>query len=359
MRKNTKNGSKKSKSASKSHLKISLIIFAVLVTLGIIGIVAYNLLWKPNINTEGGKYKSFYVLQGDTWDDVKVKLDSMGLIKHDLEFTNAVSVFAKDEMPQCGFYSLEPNISNRSFINRLSYGLSNKMPVEIKMTRYTRWVARNISRQVAADSASLYRAFMADSTLHKFGVTRESSLAMFVRFKREVNWCIDADEMVNIVYDEYNKFWNDDRRAKCYEIGLTPIQATILASIVEEETNDYDDRRMVAGVYMNRMRRGMPLQSCPTVRYAWENFSIKRVLKAHLEIDSPYNTYKYQGLPPGPIRIPSERAIDAVLNYVHHNYYYMCAKSDFSGVHDYATTFQEHSNNARRYQRQLNKRGIK
>ncbi len=347
---------KKNKPNKEKHF---IIIFLSVVFVAAVVVVAYSMLWKPNINVEGGKYINFYVVNGDTWNDVRQKLTEKTLIKNEIEFNHALKLFAKNKEPQCGFYSLEPNISNRSFINRLAYGLSNKVPVEIKMTRYTRWVARNLSRQVAADSASLYQAFIADTTLHKFGVTRESSLAMFVRFKRDVNWCADASEIVNIVYDEYNEFWNDERRAKCNEIGLTPTQVTILASIVEEETNDYDDRRMVAGVYINRLRKRMPLQSCPTVRYAWGDFSIKRVLKAHLEIDSPYNTYKYSGMPPGPIRIPSENAIDAVLNYEHHNYYYMCAKSDFSGVHDYATTFKEHSNNARRYQRQLNKRGIK
>lgn len=352
---NTKSGKKQDKPA----LKYMLIIFAAVAVVAIGVVLAYDILWRANINCEGGKYRNFYVLKDATWESVKDSLMSKSLIRNEMEFDHAIMLFAKGKEPQCGFYSLEPGISNRSFINRVAYGLSNKVPMEVKMTRYTRWVARNLARQLDVDSASLYKAFTADTTLRKFGLTEASSLAMFVRFKRDVCWCSTADDVARTVADEYNKFWNAERLAKCNEIGLTPIQVTILASIVEEETNDYDDRRMVAGVYMNRIRKGMPLQSCPTVRYAWGDFSIKRVLKAHLEIDSPYNTYKYQGMPPGPIRIPSERAIDAVLNYERHNYYYMCAKSDFSGTHDYSTTFRQHSQYARKYQKNLNKKGIK
>jgi UPF0755 protein len=130
----------------------------------------------------------------------------------------------------------------------------------------------------------------------------------------------------------------------------------ILASIVEEETNNAEDRRMVAGVYLNRLKKRMPLQACPTARYAAGDFSLNRILKKHTKIDSPYNTYKYAGLPPGPIRIPSAKAIDAVLDFVPHKYLYFCAKSDFSGTHNYASTFTEHSRNARAYQKALNQR---
>lgn len=359
MKKNTRNKQIKSSEGGKARVKWFIIIFLCLVLACVGVLLAYNILWKSNINTASGKYKKLYVPYGSTWVDVKDSLNAQGLIKNEREFDNALALFGKNKEPQCGFYSLEPNISNRAFINRVSYGLSNKLPLEVKMTRYTRWVARNISRQLDVDSATLYNAFTSDTVMHRFGVNKESSLAMFVRFKRDVSWCSDASDVMRVVEEEYHKFWDGERTAKCNEIGLTPVKVTILASIVEEETNDYDDRRMVAGVYMNRIRKGMPLQSCPTVRYAWGDFSINRVLKAHLEIDSPYNTYKYSGFPPGPIRIPSANSIDAVLNYEHHNYYYMCAKSDFSGTHDYATTFLQHSQNARKYQRELNKKGIR
>ncbi len=358
MKKFTRNNKVKQNGGSAVNKKWFIIIFLTLVLACVAIVFAYNILWKSNINTASGKYKKLYIPSGSTWQDVKDSLNAQGLIKSELEFGNALAVFARGKQPQCGFYSLEPNISNRAFINRLAYGLSNKLPLEVKMTRYTRWVARNISRQLDVDSATLYNVFTSDTVMHRFGVTKESSLAMFVRFKRDVSWCTDASDVMRIVEQEYHKFWDGERMAKCNEIGLTPVKVTILASIVEEETNDYDDRRMVAGVYINRINKGMQLQSCPTVRYAWGDFSINRVLKAHLEIDSPYNTYKYSGFPPGPIRIPSANSIDAVLNYEHHNYYYMCAKSDFSGTHDYATTFLQHSQNARKYQRELNKRGI-
>lgn len=358
MKKNTRNKQINAGGDSNSQRKWFIIIFLCLVLACIGALLAYNILWKSNINTHSRKYKKLYIPSGSTWNDVKDSLNAQNLIDSEAEFDRALLFFVGGQEPQCGFYSIEPNVSNRSFINRVAYGLSNKLPLEIKMTRYPSWVARNISRQLDLDSATLYNSFMADTVLHRFGVTRESALAMFVRFRRDVPWCTDATSVINIVEDEYHKFWDGERTAKCNEIGLTPVKVTILASIVEEETNDYDDRRMVAGVYMNRIHRGMPLQACPTVRYAWHDFTIARVLKAHLQIDSPYNTYKYSGFPPGPIRIPSANSIDAVLNYEHHNYLYMCAKADFSGTHDYSTTFQQHNERARKYQRELNKKGI-
>jgi UPF0755 protein len=217
-------------------------------------------------------------------------------------------------------------------------------------------VARNLSRQLPIDSASLADVFLADTLLRKYGLTKESSLALFVRIDTAVQWCLTPKEVETVVLDARERFWNEERRAKARKTGLSLKDIHILASIVEEETNNAEDRRMVAGVYLNRLKKQMPLQACPTARYAAGDFSLNRILKKHTKIDSPYNTYKYAGLPPGPIRIPSAKAIDAVLDFVPHKYLYFCAKADFSGTHNYATTFSEHSRNARAYQRALNKR---
>jgi UPF0755 protein len=157
---------------------------------------------------------------------------------------------------------------------------------------------------------------------------------------------------------EYKKFWGNGRLEKARLIGFSPEEVTTLASIVQEETIKEDEKNIVAGVYINRLKRGWPLQADPTIKYAIGDFNIKRVLKKHLQTDSPYNTYKYQGLPPGPINFPDISSIDAVLNYKKHKYLYFCAKEDFSGYHNFAKTLREHNNNASRYQRELNKRKI-
>ena len=336
---------------------ISIIILILLVAAGGAGYYFYKVFLAPNINAnpESATYKYLYVRPNDTWDDVVTQLDTNKWINN-VEYLKTCIEYLEKEAPECGKYDLEPNLGNRNFVNRLAYGLSNKAKLQLKMTRYTPWVARNLSRQLPIDSASLADQFLADTLLRKYGLTKESSLALFVRIDTAVQWCLTPKEVEMVVLDARERFWNEERRAKARKTGLNLKDIHILASIVEEETNNAEDRRMVAGVYLNRLKKRMPLQACPTARYAAGDFSLNRILKKHTKIDSPYNTYKYAGLPPGPIRIPSAKAIDAVLDFVPHKYLYFCAKADFSGTHNYATTFSEHSRNARDYQRALNKR---
>ncbi len=158
--------------------------------------------------------------------------------------------------------------------------------------------------------------------------------------------------------DEYNRFWNEERIARAAENGLTRLEVSILASIIDDEVTKTDDKPEIAGVYLNRLKRGIPLQACPTIKFAMNDFTITRVLKAHLETESPYNTYKYKGFPPGPIGCPSIEGIDAVLNAEKHEYLFFAAKSDFSGYHNFSRTLSEHNRYAAEYQRELNKRKI-
>lgn len=175
----------------------------------------------------------------------------------------------------------------------------------------------------------------------------------------EFYWNATPNKIIKRLVEYREKFWTDKRKAQAASLGLSPIEATILASIVEEETNKADEKPIVARLYMNRLKKGMLLQADPTVKYAVGNFGLKRILQQHLNIESPYNTYKHPGLPPGPIRIPSGNTIDAVLNAPSNDYIYMCAKEDFSGYHNFTSSYSEHLNNARRYQAVLNKRNIK
>ncbi|MBW5343122.1 endolytic transglycosylase MltG, partial [Escherichia coli] len=158
---------------------------------------------------------------------------------------------------------------------------------------------------------------------------------------------------------EYDKFWNADRKAKAAALNMTPKEISVLASIVKGEALHVDEMPAIAGLYINRLKRGMLLQADPTVIFANNDFTIRRVLNRHLTIDNPYNTYRYKGLPPGPIMMPSIASIDAVLNYKQHEYIYMCAKDDFSGYHNFAKTVAEHQINARKFQQALDARNIK
>ena len=158
--------------------------------------------------------------------------------------------------------------------------------------------------------------------------------------------------------EESKRFWTFERKEKAKAAGLTENEVITLASIVDEETSNVAEMPKIAGMYINRLHINMPLQADPTVKFATKNFTAHRIHQKWLTVDSPYNTYKYRGLPPGPIRIPSVEAIDAVLNYVHHDYIYMCAKEDFSGTHNFAKTYEEHQINAAKYAKALNVRGI-
>ena len=192
-----------------------------------------------------------------------------------------------------------------------------------------------------------------------YGFDTTTIAAMFLPDSYEFYWTVSPQRLVERMHEYYEQFWNESRRAKAEKVGLSPLEVSILASIVEEETAKGDEMPMVAGLYINRLRRNIPLQADPTVKYAVGDFTLRRILNKHLDTPSPYNTYLNTGLPPGPIRIPSKRAIDAVLNYTAHNYLYMCAKEDFSGYHNFARTLSEHNRNAMRYHSALNRRGIK
>jgi UPF0755 protein len=208
------------------------------------------------------------------------------------------------------------------------------------------------------DSIDIANLLTEKSILQEYNFTKQTLPALFIPNTYQVYWNISAKDFLNRMFKEYKRFWTEERQNKAKAIGLTPIEVSILASIVEEETNNKSEKPMVAGLYINRLKKGMPLQADPTVKFAWQDFTLRRITNKHLTIDSPYNTYKIIGLPPGPIRIPSPEGIDAVLNYSKHNYLYMCAKEDFSGTHNFASTLSEHNRNARKYWDALNKRKI-
>jgi UPF0755 protein len=206
---------------------------------------------------------------------------------------------------------------------------------------------------------SILQALNDNDFLGKFGFDSRTAIGMFIPNTYELYWNTNADGLIERMYSEYEKFWNDSRKTKLQQTGLTQAEVSVMASIVAEETNVTDEMATIAGVYINRIKSGMLLQADPTVKFAIGDFSIRRVLNKHLDYDSPYNTYKYKGLPPSPICMPSIAAIDAVLDYVHHDYYYFCAKNDFSGRHIFAKTLAQHNSNAQAYRNALNSMNIK
>ncbi|OPZ47035.1 MAG: putative aminodeoxychorismate lyase [Bacteroidetes bacterium ADurb.BinA104] len=220
-------------------------------------------------------------------------------------------------------------------------------------------MSSSIASQLMLDSADVYYRLTDLHYLDSLGYSPETAFCMIIPNTYEVWWNISPDALFRRLIQETEKFWNDSRKEKAANMGMTINQVMTLASIVEEETSQSEELPVVAGLYINRLKRGMPLQADPTVIFALGGERPKRVLNTHLEIDSPYNTYRITGLPPAPIRFVNIRSIDAVLNYSQHNYYYMCAKEDFSGYHNFAVTLSQHNLNAARYRNALNKAGVK
>lgn len=257
-----------------------------------------------------------------------------------------------------GRYAVKPDMSVLDLVRNLRVGHQEPVKVKFNNIRTKQDLAERISDQLMFSEDDLL-SVLNDSVMCKsLGFSPETVVAMFIPNTYEYYWDVSVSDFVQRMHKEYQKFWNDDRIAKAKAVGLTPVEVSTLASIVEEECTYSDEYPMVAGLYLNRLRVGQLLQADPTVKFAVGDFSLKRILNKHLEVDSPYNTYRHEGLPPAPIRIPSIKGIDAVLNYNKHNYFYMCAKEDFSGRHNFATSFAEHQQNAAKYRNALNRRGI-
>lgn len=256
-----------------------------------------------------------------------------------------------------GSYAIRQGMTALQVSRMLKGGHQTPVKVTFNNVRTMQDLAERVCKNLEITPAEFLHA--CDSMLLLRGVNSEQQPAMFVPDTHEFYWTASPGLVAKRLIDDRDKFWNVDRRSAASALGLTPEQVSTLASIVEEETAMSDERPKVARLYLNRLDKGMLLQADPTVKFAVGDFSLKRILSKHLQTESPYNTYIHPGLPPGPIRIASKAAIDAVLHPASHQYIYMCAKEDFSGRHNFTASFAEHQQNAARYRRALNARGIK
>lgn len=257
-----------------------------------------------------------------------------------------------------GAYQLQIGWSNSKLIDLLRSGNQTPVKVTFNNIRFREELAVHLSQYLEPDSAAFLSALNNDKIASGYGLTHESFPMLFIPNTYEFYWNTSPQKFIERMKREYDLFWNETRKKKAMDLSLSPLQIVTIASIVQEETNKNDEKSRMAGVYINRVKKGWLLQADPTVKFALGNFLIKRILTTDLSIDSPYNTYKYAGLPPGPINFPDIASVDAVLNAEHHNYMYFCAKEDFSGYHNFAQTLAEHNRNAARYQNELNKSKI-
>lgn len=300
-----------------------------------------------------------YIRTGSDFEDVLKTVTDKQIVRNPESFKEAATDMNYPGRVKPGKYKLKRGTSNRKFINMLKSGAQEPVQVKFATYRLKENFAGKISTLLEADSAALLKLMDSSDYVEKFGFDTANVYTMFIPNSYEMYWNTPAEKFFSRMHTEYEKFWNADRKAKAESIGLTPVKVSILASIVDAEALHDDEMPTIAGLYLNRYKRGIRLQADPTVIFAARDFSIRRVLNKHLRISSPYNTYLNSGLPPGPIMMPSINAIDAVLNHQKHKYIFMCAKEDFSGYHRFAVTQAEHMVNARKFQAALNKRNIK
>ena len=338
----------------KKRLKTILIILAVILVIAVLaGYRLYDMVMKPNVTTPDKQDFSLYIPTGADFNQVKDSLYLNHLIdnKKSFEWVANRKDYANHVKP--GRYILKNGMSNNQLTNMLRGGWQTPVKVTFNNMRDVRMLAGRVGGQIEADSASIATCLADGGNLNRLGFNAKTIPALFLPNTYEFYWNTDAEKFVEKMKGEYDKFWNGERQDKAKAKGLSPVQVSILASIVDKETNKTDEMPRIAGVYLNRLQSGWLLQADPTLVFAVGDFELKRVLNVHKEVESPYNTYKYPGLPPGPICIPSLQSINAVLNAEKHNYYYFCAKDDFSGYHVFAKTLTEHNRNAQRYQRAL------
>ncbi len=328
-------------------------IFTITLTIFILAcILVWFVFLKGNINSTESPY--FYIKTGSSKLDVNSLLKEKSILKNQFSFELA-SKLLKYKTVKAGKYSLKNVKSNLDLIKLLRSGNQEPVKFTFQKFRTIEQFCGYTSQKLEIDSVSFLNFVTNIDSIKQFGFTPNDVIGLFIPNTYEFWWNTNFKEFLNRMLKESDKFWNNPEIQKKLEIQkLTQNEVLTIASIVEEETNKNDEKETIAGVYINRFRKGMKLEADPTVKFAVGDFSIKRIVRIHLQKDSPYNTYMYAGLPPGPICTPSIASINSVLNYKSHNYLYFCAKEDFSGYHNFAKDFATHLQNARMYQQALN-----
>ena len=335
-----------------------LLLLAVLLLGGNWSHGKYKAIYDPNLNLDGAAEAYFFIPTGSSLEGVVTLLDQHGYLIDRTSFEWVAERKNLQNNIHPGRYLLKAKMNNNDLINLLRSG--SQVPVKLTFSTITsrEVFAGRVSKQIEADSADVVELLYNAAYLESINFSLYSWQALLIPNTHEFYWNTSAREFMDRIATEYDIFWNESRIEKANGIGLSKIEVAILASIIQRETTMNDEKPTVAGVYLNRLKKGMRLEADPTLIYALGDFSITRVLDVHKEIDSPYNTYIHSGLPPGPICTPTIQSLEAVLNAEKHAYLFFCAKEDFSGYHNFAKTYAQHRINARNFQRELNKRRI-
>lgn len=334
------------------RINLQLAVCGLLLILGLLTYYAFSSV--SNVATT----QYIYIDEDDTQDSVIAKIQPFANLIGMTTLNTLIRHSGYSENIRTGRYAIEPGDGPITIFRRLRSGRQTSLNLTIPESRTMDRLAAILSNKLMLDSATIAEALTSQEVCEKLGYDTCTIAAMFVPNTYDVYWNMSIDELLKRMQKEHDRFWKGDREAKAAEMQMTPIEVCTLASIIDEETSNNAEKPMIAGMYLNRLKEGMPLQADPTIKFALKQFELKRIYNKLLNTESPYNTYRNEGLPPGPIKIASIKGIDAVLNYTSHDYLYMCAKEDFSGTHNFARTYQEHLKNADKYTKALNERGI-
>jgi UPF0755 protein len=305
--------------------------------------------YTPNVLVQK-EDKVIIIPQDATFKSVQAQLHEGRYVEDLISFSFLARLMDYDKSIKPGRYVLEANMTNLQAIRLLRSG--NQVPVNVTFNnvRTIDELAEKITRNLLMTPQEFRAGLIKYAMNNSEGFNESNIIAMFIPNTYEIYYNITPDGLTERMFYEYELFWNEERKAKAKEIGFTPVQISTLASIVQAETIKKDEAPLVASLYTNRLKSGMPLQADPTLKFALGDFTIKRILNVHKEVNSPYNTYLHTGLPPGPINMPEQWALNAVLSHKQTDYYYKCAKEDFSGYHNFSNSYQQHMRNAKRYQ---------
>ncbi len=340
--------------------KITYFILILLIIAFFGFIFFFKLLFADNIDNHSSKKEHvFYIHTGDSYSKVLKSLKEQHIIKDMESFKLVSSKLKYEERIKPGRYLIDNNTGNLQLIRKLRAGAQDPVKITFNNIQNKEQLAKRIAAQIEATETELLTEFNNQQFLDSLQLTEDNFPTIFLANTYEFYWNTSSKQFISRMLKEYNKFWTEKRKAKAQAIGLTPTEVIILASIVQKESTKYDEYPIISGVYLNRLKIGMPLQADPTVLHALKKLGIsRRVLHADLKIQSPYNTYINKGLPPGPICLPELKSIDETLNAEEHNYLYFCAREDFSGYSNFAESWEQHLENARKYQKALNERNI-
>ena len=329
---------------------------ALVCLLSLAGIVYYYFFFAFSTLSE----KTYvYIDDDDNMDSVIYKLENIAGSCQMTGFRTLARHYGYQDHIKTGRYPIEPQTSTVNVFIAIKNGRQEPLMVVIPETRTIEQLAERIANKLMIDSTEMVSALSDKAFCEQFGFNTNTIISVFVPNTYEFYWDTSVNSFMKRIKKEYDTFWNKERKDKAQSLGLTPIEVSTLASIIDEETANTKEKPIIAGMYINRLKAGMPLQADPTIKFALKDFSLKRIYHNHLLIDSPYNTYQNTGLPPGPIKVASIKGIDAVLNRTQHTYFYMCANADFSGTHVFSSNYNEHLHNAALYAKALNEKGIK